>query len=32
LVQFLDIKAPMGAHRNESAANEPATKVAVAGR
>jgi len=32
LVQFLDIKAPMGAHRNESAANEPATKVGVAGR
>src|SRR6266851_4147890 len=31
LVQFLDIKAPMGAHRNESAANEPATKVAAAG-
>ncbi len=31
LVQFLDIKAPMGAHLNESVANEPATKVAVAG-
>jgi len=31
LVQFLDIKAPMGAHMNESAANEPATKVAAAG-
>jgi NADH dehydrogenase len=31
LVQFLDIKAPMGAHRNEAAATEPATKAAAAG-
>jgi NADH dehydrogenase len=31
LVQFLDIKAPMAADMNESAANEPAKKVAATG-
>jgi NADH:ubiquinone reductase (H+-translocating) len=31
LVQFLDIKAPMGAHMNDSVANEPATKIAAVG-